>query len=162
MVTLIVSRSDWWPKSVFLQTKATHSEVPDEFIFIVFCLFVLLLNSMSKLIWLQCKQTITCTSCFCVLVSSLFSSEIILKQLFVLGVVNNEAKLRDSPSIRAQATQTGISSMVKKNLCNFKVSWLHGIEQSCSTVNSTVINLEQKHKPCYMYVVVNIVILYHD
>ena len=74
------------------------------FFFVVFCLFVLLPNLMSKLIhnrcicelvikttgiWLQCKQTIV--SCFHVLVrySLLFSSEIILKQLFAsVNIVN--------------------------------------------------------------------------
>ena len=58
-----------WSKSVFLQTKATHFErmvitvnevnrdktkVPDYFLFVMFRLSVLLLNSMSKLIHNRC------------------------------------------------------------------------------------------------------------
>ena len=112
LVTLITSGSE---------TQATHFEtvmttvdevssdktkVPDEFIFVVFCLIVLLPNSMSKLIHNRCK--LTCKTfyesytaayvyaneplgrCFYVLVcySLLFSSEIILKQLFASGSVN--------------------------------------------------------------------------
>jgi len=73
--------------------------------FVVFCLIVLLTNSMSKLIHSRCKLTCklkrfnkiirlqTNTElgpCFYVLVSYslLFSSEIILKQLFASGSVN--------------------------------------------------------------------------
>ena len=74
--------------------------------FVVFCLIVLLPNSMSKLIHSGCKLKLTCKlsnkiirqlqtntemgSCFYVLVSYslLLSSEIILKQLFASGSVN--------------------------------------------------------------------------
>ena len=74
--------------------------------FVVFCLIVLLPNSMSKLIHNRCKLTCetsyggypaayVCTNehlghCFYVLVcySLLISSEIILKQLFASGSVN--------------------------------------------------------------------------
>ena len=74
--------------------------------FVVFCLIVLLPNSMSKLINNRCKLTCKASyqsytaayvcakehlgRCFYVLVSytPLFSSEIILKQLFVSGLVN--------------------------------------------------------------------------
>ena len=74
--------------------------------FVVFCLIVLLPNSMSKLIHNRCKLTYkafhetytaayVCANehlghCFYVLVcySLLFSSEIILKQLFASGSVN--------------------------------------------------------------------------
>ena len=106
-----------WPKSVFLQTKATHFEtmmttvnevnrdttkVPD-FFFRMFRLSVLLLNSMSKLIHNRCTckliiKTLRLHTCmqtnnyvlFYVLIrrSLLFSSEIILKQLFASGSVN--------------------------------------------------------------------------
>ena len=69
--------------------------------FVVFCLIVLLTNSMSKLIHNRCKLTCkasycaaayVCANehlghCFYVLVcySLLFSAEIILKQLFASG-----------------------------------------------------------------------------
>ena len=71
--------------------------------FIVFCLIVLLPNLMSKLIHSRCKLTCKLSNkiiqlqtntelgpCFYVLVrySLLFSSEIILKQLFASGLVN--------------------------------------------------------------------------
>ena len=73
--------------------------------FAVFCLIVLLPNSMSKLIHNRCKLTCKLLKsytaayvyaneqlgpCFYVLVrySLLFSSEIILKQLFASGSVN--------------------------------------------------------------------------
>ena len=69
--------------------------------FAVFCLIVLLSNSMSKLIHNRCKLTCKLLikdvyaneqldPCFYALVrySLLFSSEIILKQLFASGSVN--------------------------------------------------------------------------
>ena len=107
-----------WPRSVFLQTKATHFEtmmttveevntdktkVP-EFILVMFRLCVLLLNSTSKLIHNRCTckviiklygyirtcmQTNNCVFVLCLICYSLFlSSEIILKQLFTSGSVN--------------------------------------------------------------------------
>ena len=72
--------------------------------FVVFCLIVLLPNPLSKLIYDRCKLTCKLVDyidayvyaneqlgpCFYVLVSYslLFSSEIILKQLFAEGEVN--------------------------------------------------------------------------
>ena len=121
-VNAVVSRSPAgqidWLKSVFLQDKVLETmmttmnevtkdktKVPDYFFPVMFCLTVLLLNSMSKLIhnrW-TCKRIVkalrvrlhTCIQMNnCVLVlcficySLLFSSEIILKQLFASGSVN--------------------------------------------------------------------------
>ena len=48
-----------------------------------------------------------------------------------------------TPSIWSQSSQAGVCSMIKKNLCNFEVAWLHGIEKNCPAVNPTVVDLEQ-------------------
>ena len=108
-----------WPKSVFLQTKATHFEtmmttvaevnrdktkVPDYFFRNVSLVcFTAELQSMSKMIHNRCTckliiKTLRIHTCmqtnnyvlFYVLIrySLLFSSEIILKQLFASGSVN--------------------------------------------------------------------------
>ena len=39
------------------EVNSNKTNVPDEFFFVVFCLFVLLPNSMSKLIHNRCKLT---------------------------------------------------------------------------------------------------------
>ena len=87
------------------EVNRDKTKVPDSFFAVMFRLSVLLLNSMSKLIHNRCtckriiktlplpvcKRTIACLFlCFNPLfsVSLLFSSEIILKQLFPSGSVN--------------------------------------------------------------------------
>ena len=85
------------------EVNRDKTKVPDSLFFVMFHLFVLLLNSMSKLIHNRCTckycSNPTATYlyaneqlclCFYVLIrySLLFSSEIILKQLFPSGSVN--------------------------------------------------------------------------
>ena len=85
------------------EVNTDKTKVPDSFFSVMFLLSVLLLNSMSKRIHNQCTCKLiikplplhTCANeqlrvCFYALIrySLLFSSEIILKQLFPSGSVN--------------------------------------------------------------------------
>ena len=77
------------------EVNKDKTKVPDYFLPVMFRLTVLLLNSMSKLIHNRSTATYLYANeqlraCFYVLIfhSLLFSSEIILKQLFASGSVN--------------------------------------------------------------------------
>ena len=88
-----------------MKSTAIKERYQKNLFFVVFCLIVLLPNLMSKLIHNQCKLTCKLLIktinaymyaneqlglCFYVLVcySLLFSSEVILKELFAPGLVN--------------------------------------------------------------------------